>query len=852
MIVGAKLQCPSIRSALVDRPLMIKKLDEGLHAKLTILIAPAGYGKTTALAHWTRQCGFPAAWISLDSKDNDSYRFWHHVTESIGQLYPNFKHTMHPVLSEYASSSADTVIAALLEGLGSVTGELTLILDDYHLIDSPAVHDMLAEVLSYLPDHIHLFVATRVELPIPVKRLQVRGQVHKIIVQDFCFRLEEGIAYFRDCMDIPLSREDVSLLIGQTEGWISGLQLAGLSLKENGVNPDFIRRFNGHQRDIADYLLEEVFQHQTDKTRAFLLRTSFLSRMNSSLCEAVTGQTRAQAQLEWLERHHLFIVPLDEERGWYRYHHLFADFLRLRFRERDKKQWRQAHAKAAAWFEKNGFAEEAVDCLIEGGYYANAVKLIEKLLPALMQTQWTVLYGWFAVIPDEYISAIPMIDNFYMGILMIIGQWDLAEARAQRAELLLHRGDASMQESDRRLAAGNLHLLQAMMALYRRDLARSSDYFEKFDRHLPEGSIFQKLNGNSAQGTQLGDMLAYMNDLRAAERYLKLWVSRWENRRNYPFVGHFMASCSELMYEWNCLDEAERYARSALDREDVQPFAQIYVKAALIASRVLHAKENGQEATVLLERAKSLIATPDYQLFARRIDGRLACQLFHQDAGRLAAQWLKACGLACNDAIAQAKFAEYYLLAEVLGKLGQSTQAMHVLERLYQLASAADCLRDKIRVLILKSLLLDKLGSREDALMKLEHALHLGESEKYCRSFIDQGKPMAELLLDYVQRRQSGFIRPSDKTVSLPYVKRLLHAMNESLPSLPPQLPALLTRQETRIVGMIERGMSNKEIAEQLQAAVATVKSHIKNIYLKLEVNSRLQALQRAKELNLL
>jgi LuxR family maltose regulon positive regulatory protein len=288
-----------------------------------------------------------------------------------------------------------------------------------------------------------------------------------------------------------------------------------------------------------------------------------------------------------------------------------------------------------------------------------------------------------------------------------------------------------------------------------------------------------------------------------------------------------------------------------LAREDVQPFAQIVVKASLIASRVLQAKGDDQEAFALLEQTKSIIATPDYPLFVRRIDGRLACQLFQQDAGRLAAQWLETCGLACNDVITQAKFAEYYLLAEVLGKLDQSTQAMHVLERLYQLAITADCLRDKIRVLIMKGLLLDKLGSREDALMKLEHALHLSESENYCRSYIDQGRPMAELLLDYVRRRQSGFIRPSDKAVSLLYAKRLLQVMNVSLPSLP-QLPTLLTEQETRIVGMIERGMSNKEIAEQLQTAVATVKSHIKNIYRKLEVNSRLQALQRAKELNLL
>ncbi|WP_127579972.1 LuxR C-terminal-related transcriptional regulator [Paenibacillus koleovorans] len=852
MIVGAKLQLPFTRSALVHRPLMTEKLNKGLNTKLTILIAPAGYGKTTALSDWVKQCEAPAAWISLDKKDNDPFRFWNHVTTAIGQVYADFVEIMHPILSEYSLVSTERLVAALLEGLSRYTGELIIMLDDYHVLESVIIHTAMAELLQYLPDHIHMFVTTRAELPFPTTRLIAKGQVHKIVVQDFRFQLEEGVSYFRYCMELSLSREDIGLLVQHTEGWVSGLQLAGLSLKENGIDPDFIRGFNGRQRDVSDYLLEEVLQHQTEQTQLFLLQTAILHRMNSSLCEQVTGQSDGQAQLERLERLNLFVVPLDGQRDWYRYHHLFANFLQRQLREKYKDHWRQAHANAARWFEANGFAEEAIDYLIEGHHYSEAVRVIEKLLPVLMKSQWTILHHWFTVLPEEHIFELPMINIFYIGILMGIGQSEAAEARAERAQAHLENvTDPLEMTSDHKQAAGTLYFLQAIMAFNRKDIVRTDAYFEKFDAYLPDGSLFQILGANSAHGPQVGDILAHINELRLAETFILHWMTRWDRKRNYPFVGYFMVSYSELMYEWNRLEEAERYARAVMQRKDIQPFAKIVVQAALVGSLVQQAKGAPQAAIDLLEQTKANIVTPDEQSFRSKIEGQQAILSFRHESGLRAAQWLQECGLTYTDRIVYTRFGEYILLARVLIKLGQENEALHLLDRLYQLAYNEDCLRDRIRALVLKCILCAQMGSIEDAWVKLEFALHLGECERYCRSFVDEGEPMAKLLLNYLQQRQNGFIRPSERTVSLLYVKRLLQIINANLDHLP-LLPSLLTEQETRILGLIGKGLSSKEIAQLLEVAVATVQSHIKNIYRKLEVNSRSQAVHRGKELHLI
>jgi LuxR family maltose regulon positive regulatory protein len=399
MILSTKLHIPHARISLVLRQGLIQKFNEGMKAKLTLISAQAGYGKTTALSEWVKQSSALVAWFSVDKHDNDWVQFWSYVTASIEEKVPSFGKTVWSLLEKGPSVSLEPAIAALLNELNRLTSELVIILDDYHLIKLPAIHNSLIYLLEHLPPHIHLYIASRTDLEIPTTRLLAKGELHRIIMQDFRFQLDEGLVFFRDTTDLLLTKEQVTQLFHQTEGWISGLQLAAISLKRSDNIAESIHQFSGQQHNISDYLLEEVLHQQSEQMRAFLLETSILSRMNRSLCQAVTGQMNCQEQLERLEQQNLFIIPLDDQRDWYRYHHLFSDFLERILSRTDPEKWVQAHIHAAYWLEKHGFDEEAMEHFLEAKQYADAVRLIEKNLLILVQSKSVALIRWVSVLP---------------------------------------------------------------------------------------------------------------------------------------------------------------------------------------------------------------------------------------------------------------------------------------------------------------------------------------------------------------------------------------------------------------------------------------------------------------------
>lgn len=286
MIVGTKLHIPRVRKSLVSRPRLMRKLNEGMDYKLTLISAQAGYGKTTALSEWIRHCDMQVAWVSLDMQDNDWAQFWSYVTASIQESCPKFGSTVQPLLINGPSMTLEPAIVALLNELNNLTNELIIILDDYHVIETPTIHQSMAYLLEHLPPHIHLYIVSRTDLTIPTTRLLAKGELHRIIMQDLRFQLDEGFEFFRDTTDLRLTKDQITELYDQTEGWISGLQLAAISLKRSDNIAVSIQQFRGQQQHISDYLLEEVFHHLPDSVRTFLLETSILNRMNHSLCQA--------------------------------------------------------------------------------------------------------------------------------------------------------------------------------------------------------------------------------------------------------------------------------------------------------------------------------------------------------------------------------------------------------------------------------------------------------------------------------------------------------------------------------------------------------------------------------------
>jgi len=851
LIVSTKLHIPHVRNSLVPRPRLIQMLNAGMEAKLTLVSAQAGYGKTTALSEWVRQCDGAVAWISLDKQDNDWIQFWRYVTASIQERIPGFGSTVGVLLEKGSSTSMELAIIALLNELSQLTSELVIILDDYHVIELPSINHSMAYLLEHLPSQIHLYIASRTDLTIPTARLLAKGDLHRIVIDDLRFKLEEGVLFFRDTTDLSLSKEQVTELFHQTEGWISGLQLAAISLKRSDNIAVTIQQFKGQQHHISDYLLEEVFHHQSASIRTFLLETSILSRMNHSLCEAVTGHPNSQEQLERLVQLNLFVIPLDDQRNWYRYHHLLSDFLQQILFRTDPEKWMQVHIHAAAWLEHHGFDEEAVDHYLEGKQIEDAVRLIEKNLHKLVHSKTVLLVKWVSLLPENAFAEKPMIDLLYISVLLGIGEWQAAFIRIGEVETRLQALQGKMSEVEWRQVMGNIYFFHSISSYLQKDLEQLSTYLELVEKYVPEGSFFQTMGRNRHQAYDIfDDHLAHINDLQAVDTFLLEWIKVWENKKEYPFIGFLYASYSKLLYEWNRLDEAELYVNKAIERRDIVPYARIMIPNYISASRIQQAKGNPIRASELLTQLTRQIDSPDYELFMLGIEAEQAYLSLQQGSPQAAFDWMQRCGLAHTDEVPLSRMAEYLSLARVLAACERIEEALFLLEQMYRILENADRLRDQIKVLIMQSVMHQRLGHTEAARKQLEKALHLGQPEGYVRSFIDEGPIVAVMLTAYMKGKREKVLS-APPMVSLEYVRQLLQAFTV-IQVEDKSHKVLLTEQETKVLLWIAGGLSNKEIANRLNITAETVKFHIKNVYRKFGVNNRVQALQHAKQLMLI
>ncbi|MFB9279462.1 LuxR C-terminal-related transcriptional regulator [Cohnella cellulosilytica] len=866
MIVKTKLYIPHKRHDSVPRPRLMRKLDEGLEAKLILISASAGYGKTTALSEWARQSGVAVAWVSLDKQDDEWIAFWTYVTSSIQEQAPGFAQTVLPLLANGPSASfasSEPAVTAMLNELNQLPGELAIVLDDFHCIELPEIQRSLSYFVDRLPPQIHLYIASRTDLPIPTARLMAKGEMRQIRIQDLRFHPEEGHAFFRKTAGLSLSREQFAELYHQTEGWISGLQLAALSLKRSDNIAESIRQFSGHQTHISDYLLEEVYLHLPESTRAFMLQTSILTRMNHSLCEAATGQANAQEQLERLEQWNLFITPLDDQRNWYRYHHLMSDFLRRMFIRTNPGQWARTHVQAARWLESHGFEEEAAEHYLEGKQYEDVVRVIENNLQAFLKKKFAALSRWILQLPESVISKRPMVEMFYLLLLIGIRQWDKASEKIERAKLRYDALQGTMDDAEWKNVMGNICYLCATSSYFKKDLTQVSDYFELVDQYAPEGSFLQTIGDNRYNGyDEFEDHLTFINDYHGASVFLLKWITRWGDRRTHPFAGRIQASYSKLLYEWNRLEEAERCIDQVLRPQDAPPNTRSMLQINVSASRIQQALGHPVQAAELLERLKVQIESPDYAVFLRKIEAEQACLAVRQGSLPAAAEWLERCGMTPTDEIPLNEAAEYAALARVLAACGRMDEALSLSERLQQLFWKEDRLRERIKMLILQSVTQYRGGQKNKAIGLLETALRLAWPQRFVRSFVDEGPVMAEILTAYLSARQDDRLRsaasvPPDYAVSLLQALQLSRHQSavpvraEARRARKPQIERLTNRQ-MEIVRLMAEGMSNKQIAQDLDITEGTVKSHANHIYEKLDVRTRVQAIKKARELLLL
>lgn len=883
-LLETKFHVPKRRRSLVARSRLSERLSRADTA-LTLLSAPAGFGKTTLLAEWLASApvdGPAAAWLSLDQRDNDPALFWTYVITALQTSAPAVGASALSLLSS-GQPPTETVLAMLLNELHAVPHEVVLVLDDYHVVEPNEIHDGMAYLLDHAPPQIHVVIASRSDPPLPLARLRARGELAEIRAADLRFTPEEAAAYLNEVMGLDLTTPDIAALEGRTEGWIAALQLAALSMQGRDDIAGFIAGFAGDDRYIVDYLVGEVLERQPDDVRSFLLQTSILSRLNGSLCDAVTGQGGGKAMLETLDRANLFLVPLDDRRHWYRYHHLFADMLRARLLDEQPDLVQELHRRASDWYECEGERSEAIHHAMAGEDFERAADLVELAIPAMQQSRReAVLRRWFESLPEALFRARPVLSAGYVGALMSTGESEGVEERLRDAERWLAATNERPATAAVVVDHAKFRSLPASVAMYRAALARlqgdiagTMAYARRAldlvgpDDHLERGGAASLLglaywtNGdldaayrwygegmaNLEKGGHHADLVAgavTLADIRIAQGRLREAMAIYErglqraNEHTPALRGaaDMHVGMSMLFREHNDLAAATRHLRASKELGDHAGFSQNPHRWRVAEAGVRVAEGDLVAALDLLDDAERLY-NGDFSPNVRPISALKArVRLARGDVGHALA-WARERELTADDELSYEREFEHVTLARLLIARPQATR---LLDRLLAAAERGQRTGSVIEILLLRALAHRELGDMPAALVALEQALTLAEPEGYVRAFLDEGAPMAALLR-----------AAAHQGIARDYAHHLLASVDDSLPRMPTQrgLVEPLSQRELAVLRLLRTDLSGPDIARELMVSLNTMRTHTKNIYTKLGVGGRRAAVRRAEELDL-
>jgi LuxR family transcriptional regulator, maltose regulon positive regulatory protein len=898
VLVATKLHVPRPRHGFLARPRLLERLAAGMRNELVVVCTPAGFGKTTLLADWARHSRRPVAWLSLDDGDNDPTRFWRQVAAALDRVCPGVGQRVAAQLGPTPPRSFDGLVAALVNELADVADEVVLVLDDYHLVEAAPVHQSMGFLLEHLPACLRLVVASRADPPLPLARLRARGQLAELRAADLRFTREEAAALLRTAVGPELPEAAVVALEGRTEGWAAGLQLAGLSLRGHADPAGFVATFSGSNRHVLDYLTEEVLARQPEQLREFLLESSVLERLSGPLCKAVTDRMDSQAMLEAVERANLFLVPLDEVRGWWRYHHLFAELLRARLQQTRPERLPALHHNAAAWCQQHGLADEAVRHALAAGEVAWAARLVEEHLQARFQrSEGVTVNRWLAALPAALVSSRPR-------LLVARAVWAIVGGRVEEAEPLLHAAERAMatpageppEPSAGRPPSG-LANVPAMIPLLRAELARERGDAERtigFARHglaragaddrylrylarwhLAVGTLLQGrvTDAEAALAELAADPWAAGADryfavrarytlgrcqraqgrlgaaLRSCQQALELAVE--PSRRPLPAAGMAHVGLAEVLYEQGELDAAHQHASQGVGLCRQLGYPLPLVAGLTILAWIRQAQGDAAGALAAIGEAERVQVSPAVVALFNPVPVLWARLALARGEVAEAAHWVTQRGLALNDQPNYPREAEYLVLARVLLAEDPPGRAVGLLERLRELAVAQGRTGSVIEVGALQALALDTVGEEAGALAALAEALALAATEGYVRVFVDEGAPMARLLGILATASATGKAVAATH-VPAAYLRRLLHAFDQAGVAVPSGLVVPLSGRELEVLALLGAGTPNQAIAEELVISLHTVKRHVTHIFDKLGATNRTQAVTRARELGLL
>ena len=904
-ILATKLYIPPARSKVVVRLRLIEELNKSLSSgrRLTLISAPAGFGKTTLVSEWVTECGRPVAWLSLDEEDDDLTRFFVYFISALQRIAPTIGEEALGVLQTPQSPPIESILITLLNEITAVMENFILVLDDYHMLDSKAVDDALTFLLEHLPVQMHIVITTREDPNLPIARLRVRSQLTELRAADLRFTPSETAEFLSQAMDLNLSLEEISALETRTEGWIAGLQLAVLSMQGQQDVHGFIQGFAGDHRYIVDYLVEEVLKRQPESTRNFLLQTSILDRLNGSLCDAVTEQMGSKVRLETLQRGNFFIIPLDDKRHWYRYHHLFADVLRMHLMTEQPDLVPTLHQRASEWYEQNNLTADAIRHALSAEDFERAAELIERAIPILRQSrQESTLLGWLKALPDELFQNHPVLNVNYVGTLMQNGQFDGVESRLRDIEqwlatpedIRIHPVYVSEEEYQRLPAA--VAMYHAAIALAQGDVVNAMKHARKVlelareDNDFPRGAASSLLglaswtSGDLETAFQMfAEGMAHLQkvgfisdvvggsvtlaDIRITQGRLHEAMSIYElglqlaTKQGAPALrgaADMHVGMSALYFERNELNTAEQHLLKSKELGELNELLKNPYRWRVTKAQIREAQGDLEGALELLDEAESLYMG-DFSPNVRPIQALKARVWVKQGELEKALDWAREWKLSIEEDPSYLREFEQITFARILLSQYQndhSTSSLHdatgYLERLLKAADEGGRMGSAIEILILQALAHQMHEDIPAALTSLERALKLAEPEGYMRIFLAEGASMAEL------------IREIDLRGILPnYTRKLLSAFEvsdqgtdvESLPFAEPASTSLieaLSQRELDILRLFKTELSGPEIAQELVIALSTVRTHTKSIFSKLNVNSRRAAVKRAIELGLI
>jgi LuxR family transcriptional regulator, maltose regulon positive regulatory protein len=901
-----KLRPPRLYASLIARPRLLPRLDAGLQGKLTLLSAPAGFGKTTLVSQWVADWSThqsdqhplpPIAWVSLDPGDNDPVRFWRYVVTACQAFQATLGQSALALLQRAPQSPLEAALTLFLNELSQLPRKGILILEDYHVITSSQIHETVAFVLDHLPATLHLMMMTRVNPPLPLARWRAHNDLNELRTADLRFSQEETLTFLQQVMPFPLSREIILHLDTHLDGWVTGLRLVALTLQGRMTQQEVelehvLATFSGDHRHLLEYFVTEVLSAQPEPLQVFLLHTSILHRLTGSLCDVVTGRNDSEHLLESMEQTGLFLIPLEGAGRWYRYHMLFAEAMQHEARHRlGEEEVRSCSSRASSWYEQHGLFTEAVEAALEAQAFAQAAVLLEQILPphyAQGLHEYDTLHRWLDAFPEAILGQHPGLCLRFAMLLLFFSPNRRTATSQTPIERLLHLAEQAFQAEDNRSGLGEVYAARALIARLQGDLALAAHLARQALARLPErepqwrGACLrcigeeERLSGSLHQARQtlleaqalfaaagnsyatratllaLGEVCALQGELRqAAELYQEVLHSAGEDLAD---KGNALLGLARLSYEWNALEAAEQEAQEALDLGTRLADEILQISASLVLAGIEQARGQTAHARHLLH---TLLAQTQHQqppLLHREI---LVCQArFQLAAGDLAAveRWSMTRAMHREIAPLLHQEQETLIVARLLMAQGEADEALRLLEHWQVEAPQQGRTRSEVEMLLLIALCHFAQRRQSQAWQSLREALTLAHVEGYLRLFLDEGEEMRALLRAVLPTISKELPERYVHTILLAFSRQHLEQFAPSVSGSPvvASLIEPLSPQEQRVLRLLVAGCSNPEIAEVLVVSTNTVKTHVGSIYRKLNVKSRKEAREAVRSQNLL